>query len=46
MQTIVCIAAVQSRLQQTKHSVQGMAQILEVPSWAQIAIIFHDYYIT
>lgn len=46
MQTIVCIAAAQGRLQQTKHSVQGTVQILEVPSWAQIAIICHDYHIT
>lgn len=46
MQIIVCITVALRRLQQIKHSVHGTVQILEVPSLAQIAIIFHYYYIT
>lgn len=46
MQTIVCITVALRRRQQIKHCVHGTVQILEVPSLAQIAIVFHYYCIS
>jgi len=46
MQTFVGTTVALRRLQQIKRSMHGTVEILEVPSLAQIAIIFHYYYIT